>query len=391
MNIGAALTDMWRSVLLFVPKALAFLAILLVGYLIARVVRRLVDTLLTRVGFDRAVQRSGIGRRLASSRYDASDILARLAYYAILLFALQLAFGVWGPNPISDLISAVVGWLPRAFVAIVIVVVATAIASAVRDLINGALGGLSYGRLIATVVWVFIVGLGAIAALNQVGIATTVTTPVLIAVLATIAGILIVGVGGGLVRPMQGRWDRWLDRMAAESAVIRERAQAYQTEKADAERRRIDEQRQAEEQARAAAEAARQEAARVEAERQEQAAQQEAARVEAAQVEAARVEAAEREAAAQAEIDRAQTTVISTEAEQTQVIPRPEDAHIVPGMEPAPAPPEPAPRPRRGRGKPSVANPTPTREMPAADEPVADEDPTAEQTQVIRPRDGRDG
>ena len=46
-----------------------------------------------------------------------------------------------------------------------------------------------------------------IAALNQVGIATTVTQPVLIAVLATVAGILIVGVGGGLVRPMQQRWD----------------------------------------------------------------------------------------------------------------------------------------------------------------------------------------
>jgi hypothetical protein len=406
MDIGAALTDMWRSVLLFVPKALAFLVILLIGYLVARVVRRLVDTLLTRVGFDRAVQRSGIGRRLASSRYDASDILARLAYYAILLFALQLAFGVWGPNPISDLISAVVGWLPRAFVAIVIVVVATAIASAVRDLINGALGGLSYGRLIATVVWVFIVGLGVIAALNQVGIATTVTTPVLIAVLATIAGILIVGVGGGLVRPMQGRWDRWLDRMAAESAVIRERAQAYQAEKADAERRRIDEQLQAEEQARAAAEAARVESERVEAERQDELARVEAARVEAerqeaerqgeasrqeaARVEAARVEAAQREAAARAEIDRAQTTVISTEAEQTQVIPRPEDTHIVPGMEPAPAEPEPAPRPRRGRGKPTVANPTPTRELPAIAEPTADADPSAEQTQVIRPRDGRD-
>ena len=395
MDIGAALTDMWRSVLLFVPKALAFLAILLVGYLVARVVRRLVDTLLTRVGFDRAVQRSGIGRRLASSRYDAGDILARLAYYAILLFALQLAFGVWGPNPISDLISAVVGWLPRAFVAIVIVVVATAIASAVRDLITGALGGLSYGRLIATVVWVFIVGLGVIAALNQVGIATTVTTPVLVAVLATIAGILIVGVGGGLVRPMQARWDRWLDRMATESAVIRERAQAYQAEKADVERRRIEEQQQAEEQARAAAEAARQEAARVESERQEAAraetAREEAARVEAARVEAARQEEQGREAAARAEIDRAQTAVISTEAEQTQVIPRPEDSHIVPGMEPAPAAPEPAPRPRRGRGKPSAANPTPTREMPAVGEPVAEEDPTAEQTQVIRPRDGRDG
>ena len=50
----------------------------------------------------------------------------------MLLFTLQIAFGVWGPNPVSDLIDAVVAWLPKAFVAIVIVVVAAAIASAVR-------------------------------------------------------------------------------------------------------------------------------------------------------------------------------------------------------------------------------------------------------------------
>lgn len=226
-DIGGALTDMWRSVLLFVPKAAAFAAILAVGYLAAKVIYKLVDKGLDRVGFDRAVERGGIGRALERSRYDASDICAKLAYYAVLLFTLQFAFGVWGPNPISDLISALVAWLPRAFVAIVIVVVSAAIASAVRDLVQGALGGLSYGQLLARIASTFILGLGVIAALNQVGIATAVTTPVLVAVLATVAGVVIVGVGGGLIRPMQQRWDGWLDRVAVESQVIRDRAQAY--------------------------------------------------------------------------------------------------------------------------------------------------------------------
>ena len=53
-------------------------------------------------------------------------------------------------------------------------------------------------------------GDGIIAALNQLGIANSVTLPVLITVLATIGGILVVGVGGGLIRPMQERWQRWL-------------------------------------------------------------------------------------------------------------------------------------------------------------------------------------
>lgn len=230
VDIGGAVTDMWRSVLLFLPKAIAFLAILLVGWLLARALYAVVDKLLERVGFDRAVERGGIKAVLARSKYDASDIVAKLVYYAILLFALQLAFGIWGPNPVSDLIEAVVAWLPRAFVAILIVVVASAIARAVKDIIATALGGLSYGRLLANVASVFILGLGVIAALNQVGIATTVTTPVLIAVLATVGGILIVGVGGGLVRPMQARWEVWLERAAAESSRVAEHAKAYADE-----------------------------------------------------------------------------------------------------------------------------------------------------------------
>ncbi|MEV5694898.1 mechanosensitive ion channel family protein [Micromonospora globbae] len=237
-NVGDAVGDALRSVMLFVPKAVAFVAILVVGWLIARAASKVVNRILERVGFDRAVERGGIRRALSRSRYDASDLVARLVQYALLLVTLQLAFGIWGPNPVSDLIAAVIAWLPRAFVAVVIVVVAAAIASAVRDVIGGALGGLSYGRALATVAYVFLLGLGAIAALDQIGVATAITTPVLIAVLATLGGILVVGVGGGLIRPMQSRWETWLTRAEQESRQIAEQARAYRAARRDAERSR---------------------------------------------------------------------------------------------------------------------------------------------------------
>jgi hypothetical protein len=232
MAATSAVGDALRSVALFVPKFVAFLAILVVGWLVARALRTVVTKVLGRVGFDRWVERGGIKAALARSKYDASDIVARLVYYAVLLFTLQLAFGVWGPNPVSDLIKGIVAWLPKALVAIIIVVVAAAIASAVRDIVGNALGGLTYGRALANAASWFIIGIGVIAALNQIGVATTVTTPILIAVLATIAGILVVGIGGGLVRPMQQRWENWLDRAGAESATIAERAKAYSASQA---------------------------------------------------------------------------------------------------------------------------------------------------------------
>ncbi|SEE75384.1 mechanosensitive ion channel family protein [Jiangella alba] len=234
MDITQSWDDALNAVITFLPKFAAFLVILFIGWLVAKALRKLVDVVLERVGFDRAVERGGVRRALAQSKYDASGLIATLVYYAVLLLALQMAFGVFGPNPVSDLLSDIVAWLPQAIVAVVIVVVATAIASALGDLVGSALSGLSYGRMVARIVQVFVIALGVIAALNQIGVATTVTTPVLIAVLATVAGVIVVGVGGGMLRPMEQRWERWLSRAEREIPEARTRTEAYQRGREDA-------------------------------------------------------------------------------------------------------------------------------------------------------------
>lgn len=223
-----ALNDMWRSVATFAPKLVAFLLILIIGLIVAKLISKAVDKILERVGFDRAVERGGVKRALANSRYDASTIAGKIVYYALVLFVLQLAFGVFGPNAISELLSGVIAFLPKLFVALIIVVVASAIAAAVRDLLSNSLSGLSYGRMLANIASVFILGLGIIAALNQIGIALTVTLPVLVAVLGTIGGILVVGVGGGLIKPMQHRWEDYLNKAEQESRNVRDKVSSSQ-------------------------------------------------------------------------------------------------------------------------------------------------------------------
>jgi MFS family permease len=217
-----ALRDMWRSVATVAPKLLVFLLILIIGWILAKLIAKAVDKILERVGFDRAVERGGVGRALQQSKYDASTIVSKIVYYALVLVVLQFAFGVFGPNPVSALLTGVIAFLPKLLVALIIVVVAAAIAAAVRDIVSNALSGLSYGRMLGTIASVFILGLGIIAALNQVGIAITVTLPVLIAVLGTIGGILVVGVGGGLIKPMQQRWENYLTRAEQDGRAMRE-------------------------------------------------------------------------------------------------------------------------------------------------------------------------
>jgi len=220
-SLQDALTTGMNVVADFLPKLVLFLVILVVGYLLAKLIAGVVGRLLHRVGFDRAVERGGVGRALQRSELDASTILGKVVFYAVLLFALQLAFNVFGPNPVSAVLADIIAFLPQIFIALVIIVVVAAVASAVKSLIADSIGGLSYGQTVANAAGVLILALGIIAALNQVGVATTVTTPILIAFLAAVAGIVIVGVGGGLVRPMQSRWEGWLQAADRERHQLR--------------------------------------------------------------------------------------------------------------------------------------------------------------------------
>ncbi|MGZ3147695.1 mechanosensitive ion channel family protein [Lentzea chajnantorensis] len=217
-QITEGLGQAWAMVATFVPKLLGFLLVLVIGWFIAKALSKGVGFLLKRVGFDKLVQRSGLTGALKQSSMDATGLIAKIVYYFVLLIALQLAFGVFGAsNPVSTLLNEVIAYLPRIVVALVLVIVASAIGTALRGLVTGALGQRSYTRLLGNITYGFVIALGVIAALNQLGIAVSVTMPVLVAVLATVAGVVIIGVGGGLVRPMQARWEGWLNRVQEEA------------------------------------------------------------------------------------------------------------------------------------------------------------------------------
>jgi len=65
--------DAWSRVATFVPKLAAALFILIVGYFVAKLISRVFERVLERVGFDRAVQRGGISQALARSKYEPSE------------------------------------------------------------------------------------------------------------------------------------------------------------------------------------------------------------------------------------------------------------------------------------------------------------------------------
>jgi Mechanosensitive ion channel, conserved TM helix len=219
------LGDAWASVATFLPKLIGFLLILIIGYFIAKALAKVVDGILERVGFDHMVERGGVGQALAKSRFDASDIVGKLVFYALFLFVLQLAFGVFGPNPVSDLIKGVIAYLPNVLVAVIIIVVGAAIAAAVKEIVTAALGGLSYGKTLAIVASSAILVVVVFAALDQLQIAPAIVRGLFYALLAIVVGSSIVAIGGGGIKTMNRYWERAAQRTEAETGKVKQQAQ----------------------------------------------------------------------------------------------------------------------------------------------------------------------
>lgn len=209
----------------FVPKFIGFLLILVIGYFVAKAVEKVVDRVLERVGFDRYVERGGVKRALDNSKFDASSILAKLAFFVLFLFVLQLAFGVFGSNPVSELIAGVIAYLPNVFVAIVILVVGAAIAAAAKEIVEASIGGLSYGKALATVAGVAVLTLAFFAALDQLEIAPTIVNTLFTGLVVLVVGSGIVAIGGGGIQTMARYWERAAQRVEQESTNVKQEAQ----------------------------------------------------------------------------------------------------------------------------------------------------------------------
>jgi hypothetical protein len=224
VDLTAGLEQAWTNFMTFVPNLILAAIILVIGYFLARLACKLFNALLERVGFDRLVERGGVKRALEKTRYDASDLLSKVLFYTVMLFVLQLAFGVFGPNPISSLLASVIAFLPNLFVAILIVIIASAIAAAAKDILSATMAGLSYGRFLANLTAIFIVATGIFAALNQINIAPAIVNGLFYAMLAIVAGSAIIAIGGGGIIPMRAQWEKALDRIHKDAPALRKRA-----------------------------------------------------------------------------------------------------------------------------------------------------------------------
>ncbi|HEX9888144.1 MAG TPA: hypothetical protein VGA69_01600 [Nitriliruptorales bacterium] len=208
--ITDGLNEAWTSVAAFTPKLLAALVILLIGWLVAKLVRTVAVRVLETVRFDDVLSRAGVKAAAERSGYDPKGLVAGVVYWILLFVTFQLTAETLGATQMAALLSGLIAFLPQVLVAVAIVVVALAFASFVAGAIRANLG--ERGQVGSRIAYWSIVAFGAVAALNQVSLAEETVNTIFIAAVATIGATVVVAFGGGGIPVAREVLDDWRDK-----------------------------------------------------------------------------------------------------------------------------------------------------------------------------------
>jgi hypothetical protein len=200
LDIGDSFQRAMDEFFAFLPNLLGAIVILVIGWIVARLVGRLVTTGLRSVGTDRALATGTAGQyreRLAPD-FQPSSLIGRIAFWFVLGLAIMLAVSALGIEALSQAVEGVVSYLPNIIAAILILLVAVALAGAVGGLAQRLMGGTMLGKLVQTTVPVLVVTIALFMALVQLKIAVPIVVATYILVLGAIAlgFALAFGLGG---------------------------------------------------------------------------------------------------------------------------------------------------------------------------------------------------
>lgn len=143
-------TAMFNKVFAFLPNILSAAAIAGIGWFIARIVQRIVSSLLTSVGVDRLSEKWGLAASLGKPKL--SGVLGLVVYFVILVPVLISALGALQldaiTKPASDMLGKIMSSLPNIIGAVIVVLLAVIIGKVVSGILSNLLAGLGFNNVL---------------------------------------------------------------------------------------------------------------------------------------------------------------------------------------------------------------------------------------------------
>jgi len=203
-NVGDFFGNLLSSIAHAIPAILGAAIILVVGYFIAKGLCKVVDGLLDKARLDERLHSGQGGSMLQKAVPYPSDLVAKIVFWLIFLFAISAAVGSLGVPILTTVIAAIYAYIPKVIAATLIFLVAGTVAGGVAGLVQKTMGDTPTGKVISTTAPIVIMSIAGFMILNQLMIAPAIVT-ITYAVLLGSAGLglaLAFGLGG---REVAGR------------------------------------------------------------------------------------------------------------------------------------------------------------------------------------------
>jgi hypothetical protein len=178
------------------PALLGALVILLLGWILARILKAALVRILIAVRLEKFSARSGLSKFLSRGdiKHSLADILGTVFFWMIFLFFIHLAAEVLHFTLLQDLMRSIISFIPRLVVALLIIVIGVLLSSFFKGLVRVAASShaLARGELLGTIVQYLVIFFTLAVALEQLGVATQIlVNSVLIIVGALAFGIAL--------------------------------------------------------------------------------------------------------------------------------------------------------------------------------------------------------
>jgi len=195
-------TQMLTRILAYLPVLLGALVILIVGWIVAKAIRRLVDWLLKTIRFDALADKAGISEilRKGDLKITAREVVSSIVYWLIIIMVLVMTVDALGLPKSSDILESLFAYVPKVIAALLVLVVAMFLASFVSGIVRTAAGNANLPKpeiLAGISRWAIIIFAVTIS-LEQLGIAPLLVTATFNIILGGIvlALALAFGLGG---------------------------------------------------------------------------------------------------------------------------------------------------------------------------------------------------
>lgn len=174
----------------FLINVLLVLVILIIGWLVAKLIKTVVTSVLRTLRFDALSERIELDSLLAKGgiKYSLSELLGIIAYWLAILVTFMVAVNAIGLTIAADLLNRVVLYIPNVVAAIFILILGMFVSTLLRNIIQtiATNAGLSEEKLLGKIVEVLVMIFAIVMALEQLNIGATTLQLALSIVLAAI-------------------------------------------------------------------------------------------------------------------------------------------------------------------------------------------------------------